>query len=229
MNQTETSFCLIVTGGSVDQGLLADVYNGAYGYPVHPYVIGVDKGLEALEQLEIEPDLIIGDFDSANEGIRAKYMTSPDASFRDRCIVLNPEKDFTDTHVAISEAGKCGFTHVLLLGATGTRLDHTLGNLDLLFTCLQHGIKAEILDMHNRISVIEKEKIVRAENLYGPYISLLPFSENVKGITLKGFKYDVCDLSIHKGETIGISNELREEEGHIIIGDGYLFLMETKD
>ena len=210
MNQTETSFCLIVTGGSVDQGLLADVYNGAYGYPVHPYVIGVDKGLEALEQLEIEPDLIIGDFDSANEGIRAKYMT--------------------DTHVAISEAGKCGFTHVLLLGATGTRLDHTLGNLDLLFTCLQHGIKAEILDMHNRISIIEKEKIVHAENLYGPYISLLPFSENVKGITLKGFKYDVCDLSIHKGETtIGISNELREEEGHIIIGDGYLFLMETKD
>ena len=51
----------------------------------------------------------------------------------------------------------------------------------------------------------------------------------MKGITLKGFKYDVCDLSIHKGETIGISNELREEEGHIIIGDGYLFLMETKD
>lgn len=51
----------------------------------------------------------------------------------------------------------------------------------------------------------------------------------MKGITLKGFKYNANDLSIRKGETIGLSNELREEEGHITIGDGYLFLMETKD
>ena len=209
--------------------MLATVYEGAYGYPVHPYVIGVDKGLEMLEQLDIEPDLIIGDFDSANDGIRAKYVTSPDAVVREKCVVLNPEKDFTDTHVAVLEAAKRGFTRALLLGATGTRLDHTLGNLGLLFTCEQEGIHAEILDLHNRISLIQKEKIVRAENLYGSYISLLPFSECVKGITLKGFKYNANDLSIRKGETIGLSNELREEEGHITIGDGYLFLMETKD
>ena len=98
--KTESKYCLIVTGGSVDQNLLATVYEGAYGYPVHPYVIGVDKGLEMLEQLDIEPDLIIGDFDSANDGIRAKYVTSPDAVVREKCVVLNPEKDFTDTHVA---------------------------------------------------------------------------------------------------------------------------------
>ena len=227
--KTESKYCLIVTGGSVDQNLLATVYEGAYGYPVHPYVIGVGKGLEMLEQLDIEPDLIIGDFDSANDGIRAKYVTSPDAVVREKCVVLNPEKDFTDTHVAVLEAAKRGFTQALLLGATGTRLDHTLGNMGLLFTCKQEGIHAEILDLHNRISLIQKEKIVRAENLYGPYISLLPFSECVKGITLKGFKYNANDLSIRKGETIGLSNELREEEGHITIGDGYLFLMETKD
>lgn len=102
--KTESKYCLIVTGGLVDQNLLATVYEGAYGYPVHPYVIGVDKGLEMLEQLDIEPDLIIGDFDSANDGIRAKYVTSPDAVVREKCVVLNPEKDFTDTHVAVLEA-----------------------------------------------------------------------------------------------------------------------------
>lgn len=156
--KTESKYCLIVTGGSVDQNLLATVYEGAYGYPVHPYVIGVDKGLEMLEQLDIEPDLIIGDFDSANDGIRAKYVTSPDAVVREKCVVLNPEKDFTDTHVAVLEAAKRGFTRALLLGATGTRLDHTLGNLGLLFTCEQEGIHAEILDLHNRISLIQKRK-----------------------------------------------------------------------
>ena len=111
--KTESKYCLIVTGGSVDQNLLATVYEGAYGYPVHPYVIGVDKGLEMLEQLDIEPDLIIGDFDSANDGIRAKYVTSPDAVVREKCVVLNPEKDFTDTHVAVLEAAKRGFTRAL--------------------------------------------------------------------------------------------------------------------
>lgn len=99
--ETESKYCLIVTGGSVDPNLLTAVYEGAYGYPVHPYVIGVDKGLETLEQLHMEPDLIIGDFDSANDGIRAKYVTSPDAVVREKCIVLNPEKDFTDTHLSL--------------------------------------------------------------------------------------------------------------------------------
>ena len=49
--KTESKYCLIVTGGSVDQNLLATVYEGAYGYPVHPYVIGVDKGLENVRTI----------------------------------------------------------------------------------------------------------------------------------------------------------------------------------
>lgn len=227
-DMNKETHCLIVAGGSVETQLLADVYEGAYGYPVHPYVIGVDKGLEALEQLHIEPDLAIGDFDSASDGIRAKYK-NPDAVLCGKSIVLQPEKDYTDTHVALLEAIKQKRKTALLLGATGTRMDHTFGNLGLLYTGKQQGLEVELLDTHNRISLLEHEKILCAKTSYGAYISLLPFSDTVKGITLKGFKYDVTCLSMKKGETIGISNELREEEGHITIGDGYLFLMETKD
>lgn len=225
----EQAFCLIVTGGTVDRKLLLEVYHGAYGYPVQPYVIGVDKGLEGLKELNIKPDLVIGDFDSVESGIRASYITSPDAVVRDNCVILNPEKDLTDTHAAVLEAEKMGFDRALIIGASGTRLDHTCANLGLLYTCLMHGIRAEILDCHNRIYLVEHRKIIRADNLYGPYISLLPFSDCVKGITLKGFQYDVENLLLRKGDTIGISNELREEEGHITVGDGYLYVMETKD
>ena len=48
-------------------------------------------------------------------------------------------------------------------------------------------------------------------------------------IYLSGFKYGLSNATITKDETIGISNELREEEGHIIVGKGYLLIMETKD
>lgn len=216
--------CLIVTGGKVDKTLLLDVMKKR-----NYFVIGVDKGLEILEQLKMEPDLVIGDFDSANNGIRAKYVTSPDAIVRNKCIVLNPKKDFTDTHIAILEAMERGAKEIVLLGATGTRLDHTMANLGLLFLCLRAGVSAELLDTHNRITLIDRDKCLYKDKLYGPFISLLPATEVVRDITLKGFKYDAENLSLKQGETIGISNELREEEGHISIGDGCLFVMETKD
>ena len=123
MKHTEAKFCLIVTGGSVDQGLLAAVYEGAYGYPVHPYVIGVDKGLEALEQSDIEPDLIIGDFDSANDGIRAKYVT-PDTQAAPRKCSQAPPSDTSYSDISPS-AGSCrdnfrnpAHTHPALLPRT---------------------------------------------------------------------------------------------------------------
>ena len=218
--------CLIVTGGTVEPELLQQTLRDKNG---DCFIIGVDKGLEILEQLKIEPDLVIGDFDSADNGIRAKYVTSPDAIVRDDCIILQPEKDYTDTHVAVSEAINRGAETIILLGATGTRLDHTLANLGLLFVCESAGVHAEILDMHNRITLIQREATLYKDKLYGPFVSLVPATQCVRDITLKGFKYNACNLSIKQGETIGISNELREEEGHITIGDGCLYIMETKD
>ncbi len=222
-NITET--CLIVTGGTTEPELLQTVLQ----HIGKCFIIGVDKGLDILEQLNIKPNLVIGDFDSASNGIRAKYVTSPDAIVRDRCIVLQPEKDYTDTHVAVAEAIKRGASDIIMIGATGTRIDHTLANLELLFVCLKAGVHAEIIDMHNRITLIQHGTILHRDNMYGPFVSLLPATECVRDITLKGFKYDVSHLSIQKGETRGISNELREEEGHITIGDGCLYIMETKD
>lgn len=220
-----TTPCLIVTGGTVEPEWLRTILrqNGK------SFIIGVDKGLEILEQLNMEPDLAIGDFDSACNGVRAKYVTGPDAALRYDCIVLNPQKDYTDTHAAVAEAIRRGAGRIVLLGATGTRLDHTLANLELLFVCLKAGVQAELLDMHNRIRLIQREAVLYKKELYGPFVSLLPATETVRDITLKGFQYDVCNLSIRKGETIGISNELREEEGHITIGEGCLYIMETKD
>lgn len=224
----EIEQCLIVTGGCVDLQLLDAVYHGAYGYMAHPFTIGVDKGLEALEELHIEPNIAIGDFDSANDGIRAKYVTGPDALLHSSVIKLDRRKDYTDTHAAILEALRYKPKQLLIMGATGTRLDHSLANMSLLGVCLEAGVNAQILDVHNRISLIKDTHVLRKKHLFGPYISFFPYGDYAR-MTLKGFEYDVTDLRICQGDSISISNEMREEEGHITVGDGYLYVMETKD
>lgn len=210
---------IIVTGGSVNPDLLRELlaqYKSAY-------VIGVDKGIEALESLEVKPDLAVGDFDSASENVRALYGHSPDA------VILNPEKDFTDTHIAVLEALKRTSGHIVIVGATGTRIDHTAGNIALLKLCLMQGVEAVIVDETNRIRMIDRQFRIRKECQYGTYVSCIPFSDRVTGITIKGFRYNLEHATMIKEETIGISNEVREEEGLITVETGYLLVMETKD
>lgn len=221
---TESAFdsidnIIIVTGGNINLTFLDRELRESQD----SYVIGVDKGLDSLHALHVRPNLVIGDFDSVDNGIRAIYAGSPDA------VVLKPEKDYTDTHVAVLEALKRKPDRIKLLGATGTRLDHVMGNLALLKLCLLQGVEAVIVDEHNRIRMIDRQLRIRKNRQYGKYISCIPFSDRVEGLTISGFQYNLEGATIIKEETIGISNELREEEGLITLKTGYLLVMETKD
>ncbi|MBR3833670.1 MAG: thiamine diphosphokinase [Lachnospiraceae bacterium] len=187
------------------------------------FIIGVDKGAQVLDRLGVVTDMVIGDFDSADIGIREKYQGKPNAIF------LNPIKDATDTHMAVLEALKLKPATITMLGATGGRLDHMMGNFALLKLCLDQGVKASIIDEQNKITMIDKQLKISKKNQYGKYVSLIPFSDEVTGITLSGFAYGLSDATMIKADTIGISNEIREEEGFISIKTGYLMVMETKD
>lgn len=210
---------IIIAGGIASDKLILDKVSATED----AYIIGVDKGVEILESLGIIPDLIIGDFDSAHQDVKKKYENHPDA------IILNPIKDATDTHMAVLEAMKLKPDTVTILGATGGRLDHMMGNFALLKLCLDKGIKCYIIDEQNKITMIDKQLKINKKDQYGKYVSLIPFSDEVTGITLTGFSYELSDATIIKADTIGISNEIREEEGFITIKSGYLMVMETKD
>lgn len=210
---------LIVTGGSIADDLLKKYADSGE----YRYILGVDRGLEAIKRLGIITDYAIGDFDSASAEVKQNY------NGLDNTIILNPEKDYTDTHVAVLKAKELNADYITILGGTGSRLDHVLGNFALLKICLMLDIKTEIIDTNNRIVMIDKEYTVRKTAQYGKYVSLIPFSDKVTGINTRGFKYELHNATLVKEETIGISNELREEEGHISIEDGYLMILETKD
>ena len=138
--------CLIVTGGNVDLNLLNNYYNSNKD----SLVIAVDKGLESLYKLNIIPDHIVGDLDSVNATLLKHYQNNPQITIHKYI----PEKDYTDTDIALKLAIKLAASNITIIGATGTRIDHMLANIHVLTYALDSKIPCHILDSNNKIYLI---------------------------------------------------------------------------
>ena len=110
------------------------------------FIIAADKGSECLYNYNIIPDLLLGDFDSAKKEILDNIKLQVK-----EVLEFPPEKDYTDTEIAIIEAIKRGAKKIYLFGAIGSRMDHTLGNIGLLLTTKKKGAILEIIDDNNRL------------------------------------------------------------------------------
>ena len=106
-----------------------------------------------------------------------------------------------------------------------------LGNIQTLYLPLKKGIKCEILDSHNRIQLIRNRHCIRKEEQYGKYFSLIPFTTDVEGVTLRGVKYPLnrCHFTALGSGSFGVSNEIVEEQAEILIENGIFILIESKD
>ncbi len=183
------------------------------------YVICADRGCNFAKQAGITPNLVVGDFDS-----------EPDVLFPNcETVRLIPEKDDTDTEYAIREAIRRGAMEIVVIGATGTRIDHVLGNISLLGIGLEEQIKISLVDEHNRIRMINQPLTIRKAEQYGKYVSLIPFSEKVSGVTLRGLKYPLTDYTMGGFNSLGISNEIVSDEASISLSSGQLIVIESKD
>lgn len=211
---------LVITGGTFDFQMAKKYLSGRN----YQYVIAADGGVGYADKLGIKPNLILGDFDTLSRELLEKYQRAGV-----EILSFPPEKDYTDTHLAIEKAIEMKPDFLTILGATGTRLDHTLANLGLLTLTVEQGIKAEILDGHNRIQMMKESLVLKRKELWGKYISLVPYTEEVTGICLKGFRYPLKNAELTIGISRGISNELTEEEGSISIEKGLLFVIESCD
>lgn len=247
---------LIVTGGFIDDKFTLDYI----GKEIYDVVFAVDRGLSFFARTGLRPDYIVGDFDSVEEGMLRPYLRPAEDSCLgdmaevagDSCleplreteqrgdslakvIRLNPRKDDTDTEHAFQMAIELGCTCIHLFGATGTRLDHVLGNLQLLGYGLPSGVQCLMIDPCNRIRLINGETVLNKETQFGTYVSLIPYTPQVTGLTLEGFEYPLKDYTMSsfyvKGAApiSGISNEIREERARITMKEGILVLVESRD
>ena len=145
--------------------------------------------------------------------------------------IHKPEKDETDTELAVMLALRLGCGRLAILGATGGRLDHELSNIHLLKLCLDAGADASIYDEQNRLYLLAEGKTFEKGNVYGKYVSFLPFTERVRGIRLTGFKYPLSGKDIAAGREAGlcVSNELAAERAELAFDEGILICVESRD
>ncbi|MBT2756058.1 thiamine diphosphokinase [Mesobacillus foraminis] len=211
----------ILAGGP--ESLLPDLSSYA---TVESVWLGVDKGVFTLLESGIAPDYAFGDFDSVTE----KEWEVIEQRVRN-LKKFSPEKDETDMELAINWALEQSPKQINLFGATGGRLDHMFGNVQLL-------LKPALANLPSEIQMIDKQNHVFAKppgtyslnELAGKkYISFVPVTPSVKGLTLEGFKYPLvnCDLPI--GSTLCISNELLNDYGTFSFSEGILLVVRSGD
>lgn len=190
-------------------------------------IIGVDGGVEFCYREGILPNRIVGDFDTLEAEILKWYREHSEVEIRE----FNPVKDATDTQIAVELALEMGSEKIVILGGTGTRLDHVLGNIQTLYLALERGVSCQILDRHNRIQLIRERYIIRRDKQYGTYFSLIPLTTEVRGVTLLGAKYPLerHDFTVLGTGSLGVSNEIVGEEVEIRIESGVMILIESRD
>ncbi|MDD5934380.1 MAG: thiamine diphosphokinase [Clostridiales bacterium] len=212
---------LIFAGGSLNLEFAKQYTN----HNVFDCLIAVDNGLSYMDQLGLKPDVIVGDFDTADHQLVDKYKDLNSI----QTIELVPEKDETDTETAVDYAIRMGYEEVVLLGAMGGRFDHTLGNLHMLYRLLQHKIHGLMLDEKNQIYLKDSSFTLKKETAFGTYVSLIPFTPTVEKLSLQGFKYPLHEFLLQSGVSIGISNEIKDDNCEITFEKGILIIIEAQD
>lgn len=180
-------------------------------------IICADSGCHNAKKLEIVPDVVIGDFDS---------FLKDEAVFKEEIICLPTEKDRTDTHECVCYAIKKGADEIMLLAATGTRLDHTIANLHLLKVAMDAGVKMKIVNENNEIFLIDKECTISKKD--GFHLSLLPVGR-AEGISASGVYYPLTDGVMEFGNPYGVSNEFTEDEAKVSVKEGLLLAFLSRD
>lgn len=211
---------IIVSGGILDEEFLLQILEKWSD----AYIVGVDSGVKLLYKHQIVPDYIVGDFDSLDEEIVRFYQDETDVPIRK----FNPEKDATDTEIAVRLAMAIGGKKLIILGATGARIDHLWANIQTLYIAHQAGVEAEILDIYNRITIIEGRTELKKEEAYGPYFSVFTINGPIEHFFITGAKYPLTDHTLEPYGSLCVSNEFIEDVT-ITFPKGDVILMETKD
>lgn len=213
---------LIISGGQIDKEFFEKfVYENDF-----EYIIGVDKGIEMCYTCNLVPSILMGDFDSIKGEVLKYYEINENIKIQR----FKPEKDDTDTQMAINWAIHMGSKEIAIVGATGSRIDHLLGNIQCLYNALENDVKCCIIDKNNKIELLKTSQEIQKSKQYGNFLSLLALTDQVTKLTLKGFKYPLNEYTLtnHSGG-FGVSNEIVDENAEIIFQTGILIMIQSKD
>lgn len=178
-------------------------------------ILCADGGANTASAYGFTPDYVVGDLDSVNSQSKVGLAA-------DRLVLVDPEGDVgTDGQKVLNHAVSLGVTEAVLLGFTGRRTDHLLGNLSLLKTFADR-LALRIVDDYCDIRLIDRCIRFRAD--IGQKVSLCPLAGAAGGITTEGLKWALRSESLVPGVREGISNEVVDNPVEIRVERGDLLL-----
>ncbi len=178
-------------------------------------VIGVDRGcLKVLEDRQ-KLDLAIGDFDTVSSKDLKKIKDKAE-----KFIQLSPIKDESDFELALEYGDQYDEIHIY--GGFGGRLDHEMVNL-------RHLTADHRLVMHNQrnklFTLLPGSYVLNKDNF--KYLSLFAISKSK--VTLKGVVYPLEERILNTDEHYTLSNEILDEQAHLIVHNGRLLIIQSND
>ena len=205
---------IVAAGNPIDKDILLK-------YCKDSFVVCADYGIKNFINLEILPDLIIGDLDSSDEECK-KFIEDKNIEL----IKLNTRKDFTDSESALSYLIENKYDEITLLSVTGSRLDHTLSNIFLLEKYFDKA-KIKIVDNNNEIYYIEEGEYILSKDNY-KYLSIISISDKIL-LSSQGLSYEVKNSIINRAASLGVSNEIIDEKAKIVLHKGKALIIKSKD
>lgn len=203
----------IYTGGNVTPEFITE----------HPknddITIAADSGYRNAIRLGDKVQVLVGDFDSLGE------KNIPEGV---ELIRLKPEKDATDTQVAVAAAIDRGADDIIIIGGISGRLDHTISNLAILEDLYLGGINAVITDGINRVRFCRNSSVLIGKSYYR-YLSIICADEKVRGVSADGCKYPLKNAVLERRNQYAISNELSGNCAMISVKKGGIYIIESRD
>lgn len=203
--------CIIVCAAEVTRQDWEDA-----AYSPGDFVIAADKGYIRLDELNVIPHMIVGDFDSAPKPERpgVQIETYP------------VHKDDTDCLLAVRRGWECGMRDFVILGALGgKRLDHTVANLQTLDYIARIGGSGMLISGGTFARVVRMGSL-RVHRTAGK-ISVFAMGESCSGVNLRGVEYPLKDYTLTCGFPLGVSNAFAEEYAEISVEWGSLLVIWT--
>lgn len=178
------------------------------------YVIAADRGFDSLLAYGVMPDLAVGDFDSL--GHRPNHPN---------VIQLPAEKDDTDMVYALRKGLELGYRRFVLLGGVGGRLEHTLGNLQLLDWLAAQGGHGFLAGEKTVATAIRDGGQITFPASMSGYLSVFCNSGTAEGVCLTGLKFPLEHDTLSSDFPIGVSNEFLGQPASVSVEKGSLLLL----
>lgn len=191
-------------------------------------VVAADGGARLAARLDLRIDRWLGDGDSLSA---AEIQELREAGVP--VDVVRPDKDESDTELAVLAAAEVA-TDISILGALGgLRVDHAIANLGLLAHPGLVGRSVRLLDDRSRVTLIAapdaggRPVVTELDGRVGDLVSLLPMGDVVEGVTTDGLRYQLADDSLIAGPARGLSNVRLRRRAQVSVRIGRLLVVET--